>query len=77
VAGVFVRERVRARLSHLGPDVLLLAKVEADIAEPRHQRELLCKMRTWYLGPVFAVAMVVSFMLTIQSQPWSAAPGSS
>jgi MFS family permease len=71
VGGVFVRERVRARRSPLGPDAPLLTKVAADIAELRHQRELLLRMRTWYLGPVFAAGMVVSLVITIQSSPWS------
>jgi MFS family permease len=51
VSGFFVRERVRAHRLQLGADVPLIAKVEADIAELRHQRRLLLNIWSWYLLP--------------------------
>jgi hypothetical protein len=73
VGGVFVRERLRARRNRLGSDATLLAKVEADIAELQHQRQMFLRMRTWYLGPVFAASLVVSLMLISRAKMWDAA----
>jgi hypothetical protein len=59
VSGIFVRERLRARRLRLDADVPLLAKIEADIAELRHQRHLLLHLWSWYLAPL-AVAVVIT-----------------
>ena len=60
VTGFFVRERIRTRRQRLGPDAPLLAKLDADIAELRHQRRLLWNVWPWYLGPLaIAWAIVV------------------
>ena len=59
VSGFFVRERFRTRRLRLGPDAPLLAKVEADIAELRHQRQLLLNIWSWYLAPI-AASIVIS-----------------
>lgn len=58
VAGIFIRERLRARRSRLGADASLLAKVEADLAEQRHQRHLLLRVWAWYIAPC-AVAILI------------------
>jgi len=58
VTGFFIREFVRGRRQRLGAEAPLLAKLEADIAELRHQRRLLLTVRAWYLAPL-AVAMVI------------------
>jgi len=59
VAGFFVRERVRARRRRLGADAPLLAKLDAEIAELRHQRRLLWNIWPWYLGPIVAAWAIV------------------
>ena len=72
VAGFFVRERFRARRLRLGVDAPLLAKVEADIAELRHQRRLLLSLWSWYLTPLAAAIVIVSATLarvTISKAP--------
>jgi hypothetical protein len=56
VAGFFVRERLRVRHLQLGADAPLLAKLDADLAELRHQRRLMLNISTWFLTP-FSVAM--------------------
>lgn len=68
VTGVFVRELWRARRRKLGAEAPLLAKLEADIAELRHQRRLLLTVRTWYLAPL-ALAMVIVGVTVIGSKP--------
>ena len=59
VTGFFVRERIRAHRNQLGPDAALLAKLEAEIAELRHQRRLLLGIWTWYLAPCLAAILIV------------------
>jgi hypothetical protein len=44
----------------LGSDAPLLAKLEADLAELRHQRRLLLNVGKWYLTPCIAAAAVVA-----------------
>lgn len=51
VAGFFLRERLRVRRLRLGAEAPLLAKVEADLAELRHQHRLLREVGKWYLAP--------------------------
>jgi hypothetical protein len=58
LTGFFIRERLRARRQRLGADAPLLAKLEADIAELRHQRRLLLNVGKWYLAPCFVAAAV-------------------
>ena len=60
LTGFFVRERFRAHRHRLGSDAPLLAKLEADLAELRHQRRLLLNVGTWYLAPCIAAAAVVA-----------------
>ncbi len=65
VAGAFIRERLRVRRNRLGADVSLFAKVEADLAELRHQRHLLLRVWAWYLAPcVVAIAIHMSVILS-------------
>jgi hypothetical protein len=68
IGGVFVRERFRARRLRLGADAPLLAKVEADIAELRHQRRLLQTVWAWYLAPC-AGAMAIQAAVVIRRLP--------
>ncbi|MBI5380710.1 MAG: hypothetical protein HZA31_02300 [Opitutae bacterium] len=64
VAGFFVRERIRARRHQVSAEAPLLAKVEADLAELRHQRRLLRTVWAWYLAPCAgAMAIHVGVML--------------
>jgi hypothetical protein len=58
VAGAFIRERLRVRRSRLGADASLVARVEADLAELRHQRQLLLRVWVWYVAPC-AIAMLI------------------
>ena len=60
LTGFFVRERVRAHRRRLGADATLLAKLEADTAELRHQRRLLLSVGKWYLAPCIAAAAIVA-----------------
>ena len=60
LTGFFVWERVRAHRQRLGADAPLLAKLEADLAELRHQRRLLLSVGTWYLAPCITAAAVVA-----------------
>lgn len=60
LTGFFIRERVRSRSHRLGVDAPLLAKLEAEIAELRHQRRLLLHVRRWYLAPCIAAAAIVA-----------------
>ena len=71
VTGFFVRERIRARRLRLGADATLRAKVEADIAELRHQCRLLRTVWAWYLAPC-AGAIAIHLTVIIQRAPaWS------
>lgn len=71
VAAFFLRERVRARRLRLGADVTLLAKVEADLAELRHQCRLVRTVWIWYLAPG-AGAIAIHCWVIIQRTPaWS------
>lgn len=47
----FLRERIRARRMRPEPNTPVLAKLEGDIVELRHQRRLLINVATWYLAP--------------------------
>lgn len=71
VTGFFVRERFRARRLRLGADAPLLAKVEADLAELRHQCRLVRTVWAWYLAPC-AGAIAIHMTVMIQRAPaWS------
>ena len=63
VSGFFLRERLRAHRLRLGADAPLLAKIEADIAELRHQRHLLLHLWSWYLAPLAAAVVIVGATL--------------
>lgn len=56
----FLRERLRARHGRLGPEATVLAKVEADLAELRHQHRLLSNIGRWYLAPCAAAILIVT-----------------
>ena len=63
ISGFFVRERNRAHRHRLGADAPLLAKIEADIAELRHQRHLLFHLWSWYLAPLAAAVVIIGITL--------------
>ena len=73
VAGVFVRERFRARRRQLGPDAPRLARVEAEIVDLRHQRDLFLSMWTWYLAPVAAAIWIVCLTIRHSRPAWEIA----
>ena len=68
VCGFFVRERFRARRVRPGADATLLAKVDADIAELRHQRRLFRTVWAWYLAPC-AGAIAIQVAVVIRRVP--------
>lgn len=59
VSGFFARERFRARRLRLGTDASLVVKIDADLAELRHQRRLLLNLGSWYLAPIAAAMAIV------------------
>lgn len=74
ISAFFLRERLRARRFRLGLDATLLAKVEADLRELRHQRDLLLNLWRWYLGPCLAAMLVFCFTVARAIPPafWTA-----
>lgn len=70
VTGFFVSERFRAYRARLGPDAPLLAKLEAEIAELRHQRQLLLGIWNWYLAPIGAAIVIVCLTVTRSRPAW-------
>lgn len=70
----FLRERLRAHRNQLGPQASLLAKVEADIAELRHQHRLLRQMGVWYYLPLIGAMMIV-FITLIRRTSRQSPPG--
>ena len=63
----FIWERIRTHRARLGPDAPLLTKLEADIAELRHQRRLLLNVATWYLAPILASMAIFAVTLSVQA----------
>jgi membrane protein implicated in regulation of membrane protease activity len=49
----FLNERIRAKRNRTGTNAPLVQKIEADLAELRHQRKLRLAVGSWYLGPIF------------------------
>ena len=70
VMSVFVRERVRANRNRLGPEATLAAKIDADIAVLRRQRDLLHGIWRWYLGPTAASVVIVAGTLSRSRPSW-------
>lgn len=66
VTGFFVRERFRARRLRVGDDAPLLVRIEADLAELRHQHRLLRTIWRWYLGPISTAVLICHFTLYFQ-----------
>ncbi|MFA5263013.1 MAG: hypothetical protein WC378_04250 [Opitutaceae bacterium] len=60
VIAVFIRERVRAHVLQLAADASLIDKLDADIAELRHQQGLLLSVDRWYIAPITAAAGIYS-----------------
>jgi hypothetical protein len=61
VSLVFVFDFVRAHRLRLSVDATILAKIDAEIAELRHQRRLLARVGCWYFLPMAAsFVMIVS-----------------
>ncbi len=63
LTGFFVRERIRTHRRRLGPAATMLAKLEAELAELRHQRRLLLNVWSWYLAP--CAGAIVCFGLAV------------
>lgn len=70
VAGVFIRERLRTRRNRLGADAPLLAKISADLAELRHQRELLHRVWLWYIAPCAVAMSIHASVIVRRTRPW-------
>ncbi|MDI1249325.1 MAG: hypothetical protein PSV13_10720 [Lacunisphaera sp.] len=71
VAGFFVRERFRARRLRLGRAAPLLAKVEADMAELRHQCRLVRTVWAWYLAPCAGAIAIQVWVIVRRAPAWS------
>ena len=59
LSAFFIWERFRARKSRVRPEAPVLAKLDSDIAELRHQRHLLLNVALWYLAPCIAAIILV------------------
>jgi hypothetical protein len=59
VGAIFIRERIRIRRTKLAADASLIAKLEADISELRHQRRLLSQIGLWYFAPLACAMLLV------------------
>ena len=59
VGSVFVLERIRASRVQLEASKPLIEKLDADIAELRHQKQLIGKVGTWYLAPLAGAILLV------------------
>lgn len=70
VSGVFLRERLRAHRSQVGPDAPMLARLEAEIAELQHQRRLFLRMWQWYLAPVGAAIVILCLTIARSRPTW-------
>ena len=67
VTAFFIAERIRIHRNRLGTDAPLLAKLEAEIAELQHQRNLLMNIGKWYLGPLVAAWAIVLTTIIIEA----------
>lgn len=67
----FLMERFRARRQRVGPAASLLARLDAELSEMRHQQRLLMNVAKWYLGPIIASWALVlgSIVLTVPHGP--------
>jgi hypothetical protein len=66
VTGFFIRERFRVRRLRVRDDAPLLSRIEADLAEVRHQHHLLRTIWRWYLGPIAGAVLIAHFTLYFQ-----------
>lgn len=58
VSAYFLRERRRTRRTTLPPEAPLIIKLEADIAEIRHQCRLLNSVTFWYVLPLMLATVL-------------------
>lgn len=58
LSGFFLRERLRVRREQPAVDAPLLVRIDAEIAEQRHQHRLLSTVAFWYLGPCLFAGLV-------------------
>ena len=60
MSAYFVRERFRARALMPAVDAPVIVYVDAEIAEQRHQRDLLMNVARWYVAPILGAAAIFS-----------------
>src|ERR1700722_1660240 len=60
VSLVFLLERIRAKRHRLGSDASLLARVDAYLAQLRHQRAMLLNIGMWYFVPIIAGVLIAA-----------------
>jgi hypothetical protein len=66
VSALFIKERFQIRQRRVGLDAPLIAKLDHEIAELRHQRQFLRNLWKWYLAPIFvAWAVAIATMGTL------------
>jgi hypothetical protein len=74
VTCVFVVDQLRIWRHRLGPGVPLLAKVDAELWELRHQRRLIQAWAWWYVSPC-VVAITIGFIALSRLNFGKAPPG--
>jgi hypothetical protein len=74
VTCVFIVDLIRSVCRRVGPGASMLAKIEADIAELRHQRSFINTWWAWYLLPGVA-AIGISFVTLGRLNYGTAPPG--
>lgn len=65
----FIFERIRVRRRRLRAEAPLLAKLEADLAELRHQHRLLQNIALWYLAPCMTAWAIVLATVCFNKTP--------
>lgn len=63
VAVVFVRDFLRRRRVRVGPEMPLLVRLDAEIAELQHQRWLVANLGWWYFLPYLTAIAVIGAAL--------------
>lgn len=61
VSCVFLHDWWRFERARLGPETTMLAKLDANIAELRHQRGFISHYGKWYLGSYGTAVLLISY----------------